>query len=279
MYRYLKSTKFKIDEFFEYCYHYTVDSEILDTKNLYKLNSILSSAGIFSEKSIGIYIFAHLIIPLLFIFLITCLSFFLNISTNVFLIMVFFLVILGLLLPTLFVFFLRRRARASLVDSAISALELMCICTEFGSSIDNIIKLISEIMRLVKKNSTSNLMDKLLADLERSSSRQEAWYKLQAKVPSEEFASMIRLISQSDLYGASMLVEQRKQLDSLRELRVEKLEKEASKTVFKVSMVLTVCLVPTFMILGLVYSGLSIKRSVFYHDVRGTTISAANETK
>lgn len=227
----------------------------------YKLRKFLSSAGYYDAEALAIFITIHIILSILMLLIALVVARAFDLSVILTLLAMISSLILSLLAPTFILFCWREKTQRAILHSMLSILELLYLCSEFGSSIDQTIKLVTEVMYIVKKDRLANIMNKLSVDLVRLSSRQEAWYNLQRQLPTDDFNSVIRLLIKSDLYGVSMIEEQRKQLDSIRELKVERLEKEANNARFAANMVTTIAMIVIFMVLSLLFVQAEIKSS------------------
>lgn len=218
----------------------------------FQVQKFLSSAGLCSDLVFEIFLYSHILLPGILLAIGFVIYSFGLVSELWFGVISFFALVLGLILPAMVVYFIRIRNYKKVKKSLTSSLEMICICTEFGASIDDMIKLVSEIMRIINRHQMADLMHKLALDLGRMSTRSEAWHKLQQKIPEEDFAMMIKLIAQSDLYGASMLNEQRHQLDSVRDLRVEKIKAHAAKVRTKITFSIMLTILPAIFIMTFV---------------------------
>lgn len=236
-------------------------TNILEPFERYQVKKFLSSAGLSSALAFELFLISHVLLPGAFLaiaFLFYSLGF---VSELWFLIISVLALVFGLILPSILVYLIRSSNYQKVRNSLTTSLEMICICTEFGSSIDDMIKLVSEIMRIVNKHQMADIMYKLALDLGRMSTRAEAWHKLQQKIPEADFTMMIKLIAQSDLYGASMLNEQRYQLDTVRDLRIEKIKSQAEKVRSKITLSIMLTILPSLFIMTFVIGLLPVIKS------------------
>lgn len=244
-----------------YCYLRRVH---LDVASIYRLQRFLSAAGIFGQDAMVWFILSHIVFVVVACILVAVSWHFHMISATGAWILLLLGLVLGIALPTLLVFFLHYRSQKKVLLAVMTILELVCVASEFGATTDEIINIIAKVMKIVGHEHLASLMQKLAQDLSRLPSRDQAWLRLQAKIPSTEFADMVNLISQSDLHGTEMLITQRKQLESIRALRIQKIDKAADIAKGKIAILFTLTLLPAVIIMLFGTAWLNFKGSDAY---------------
>lgn len=234
----------RIDSITKEFYDFLLSQGALNNSRVYTIKKTLSSIGLASDRGVNLFLFSHIAIVLFMFFSIFFLSFGFPLIRDQLLLFSIVCVIVGLMLPVLTVLFLRARNRRQIITSVTILLEVACIISELGASIDATILIISQCMKFLKKNHLSLLLDKLYSDLNRMPSRNLAWNNFENQMLSQELSAIIKIISRSDIYGLSTLSDQREQVHLMRELRAEKIQESATKANFMISIIIACVLIP-----------------------------------
>lgn len=218
----------------------------------YHIQKFLSAAGFFSDKAMLWFLLSHVLI-IVSISTFAFLAYSFNLIPEVWLwVFICLAVVFGLGLPSIYIYIRRSQITKQLNKAATSSLEIICVCSEFGSSIDDMVKLVAQIMHILKRQHMANFMEKLYLDLNRLSSRPKAWQQLQKKLTAPEFTVMIKLLSESDQHGASMIKQQRSQIDTMRSLRAKQIIANSHKVKSRVNILFLLTFIPIIFIMTFV---------------------------
>ena len=263
----------KINLWCDQTHEYLLENEIIKYDQDYMLKKSLSIAGLFGNKPLIIYLGSHIIIPIVLFLILLSASFLFEFVNSNFYILLPIIIILGLAMPSFFIIYLRKRHYQILKSSVSPLLELTCICSTLGTSVDSIMSMISESMMSIGRPNIANMLNKLIVDLQRMPSRELAWERFQKRISLDEFNIMVKIIAQSDLSGVKMLANQRSQINSLRLIKIERIEKQANKCRSKIAMSLLLTLIPTLFMIMFTVGVLNFIRSDTYDVIFGSGTS------
>lgn len=230
----------KINTIINYLHDFLIRQSFFNHTSIYVIKKLLSSIGLVTDRSMTLFLYAHMIAPLLLITIISCIGLFSKFVNNNWLFLSVISTLLGCILPIITILYIRSRNRNMIDKSITMFLETTCICSELGASLDSTIKLMSECFKILGKSHLVVLLDKLHSDLYRMPSRQAAWDNFEQQINSKEASLVIKILAKSDMCGLSVLSDQRKQAKIMREIRVEKIKKSARSAKLKVTMIMTV---------------------------------------
>jgi len=191
----------------------------------------LANAGFRSEQAAGIYLGLRF----------ACLIFFAILSIFVFLLLqlslpflpkyawMAFFIGFGFYLPSIILWFLRRKRQEEIFLSLPDALDLLVVCVESGLGLDAAMRRVTEEMKDHAKIICEELQ---LANfqLQMGRPRREVLHDLGVRTGVDDVRSLAAILIQADRFGSSIAQALRVQSDSMRTRRRQLAEEKAAKT-------------------------------------------------
>jgi len=191
-----------------------------------------------------------------FIFLITLITKTLSVSVELLLVLIF--VILGYLLPDLYIKSRIDRRQKEVRKAMPDALDLLTICVEAGLGFDAALSKVNEKW----DNELSMALGRVIRDIQLGKLRRDALRDMSDHLGIPEMTSFVAAVIQSEMLGVSLAKVLRIQSDQMRVKRRQRAEEEAHKAPIKMSFPLGVFVFPSLLIVLLTPAGLKLWRSL-----------------
>jgi tight adherence protein C len=151
--------------------------------------------------------------------------------------------ILGYLLPDL-VLARKVKARAKAIENGLpDALDLLIVCIEAGSSLDQSIVKASEELE-VSHPAVAEELRLITTEIRAGKSRMDAFRNFSARTRVEDVRSLVAMLTQTDRFGTSVGQALRIQADTSRTKRRQRAEERAAKIGVKLVFPLALCIFP-----------------------------------
>jgi tight adherence protein C len=164
--------------------------------------------------------------------------------------MVVLLAMIGYLLPGLVVDRLVSRRQQLIQNGLPDALDLMIVCLESGSSMDQAIIKVSEELSLAYPALAEELR-LVVTETRAGKPRLEAFRNLAARTGVEDVRSLVAMLVQTDRFGTSVAQALRTHAETSRVKRRQRAEERAAKIGVKLVFPLVFCLFPAFFVVTL----------------------------
>ena len=191
-----------------------------------------------------------------FIFLITLITKTLSVSVELLLVLIF--VILGYLLPDLYIKSRIDRRQKEVRKAMPDALDLLTICVEAGLGFDAALSKVNEKW----DNELSMALGRVIRDIQLGKLRRDALRDMSDHLGIPEMTSFVAAVIQSEMLGVSLAKVLRIQSDQMRVKRRQRAEEEAHKAPIKMIFPLGVFVFPSLLIVLLTPAGLKLWRSL-----------------
>ena len=232
-------------------------------KDMSRLRRQFVRAGYQSLTPVAIYTVAQLACPLIFV----TLPLFFGPLSSVWL----FCIITGLmgwLIPGV-VLGRMVQARQKIIQNGLpDALDLMIVCLEAGSSIDQAILKVSDELALAYP-ALAEEFQVLLTETRAGKPRLEAFRNLAERTGVEDVRSLVAMLVQTDRFGTSVSMALRTHAEVSRTKRRQRAEERAAKIGVKLVFPLVFCLFPAMFVVTLGPATIRFMR-VLFTDVSGT---------
>jgi tight adherence protein C len=216
-------------------------------KDMSRLQRNLAIAGIRRPGAAAVYATAELVLPLGFALIA---ALFLGIHSRTAWAVEAFAALMGFLLPGLVLDRLiavrRKRIRQGLPD----VLDLLIVCLEAGSSLDQAIVKASEELEITYPALADELRT-LNTETRAGKPRLEAFRNLAQRTKVDDVRALVAMLVQTDRFGTSVSQALRTFADSLRTRRRQEAEERAAKVGVKLVFPLVLCLFPAFFVVAL----------------------------
>jgi len=216
-------------------------------KDMNRLQRNLAIAGIRRPGAAAVYAAAELLLPLSFAVIA---ALFLGIHSRTAWAVEAFAALMGFLLPGLVLDRLiavrRKRIRQGLPD----VLDLLIVCLEAGSSLDQAIVKASEELEITYPPLADELRT-LNVETRAGKPRLEAFRNLAQRTKVDDVRALVAMLVQTDRFGTSVSQALRTFADSLRTRRRQEAEEKAAKVGVKLVFPLVLCLFPAFFVVAL----------------------------
>jgi tight adherence protein C len=191
-----------------------------------------------------------------FIFLITLITKTLSVSVELLLVLIF--VILGYLLPDLYIKSRIDRRQKEVRKAMPDALDLLTICVEAGLGFDAALSKVNEKW----DNELSMALGRVIRDIQLGKLRRDALRDMSDHLGIPEMTSFVAAVIQSEMLGVSLAKVLRIQSDQMRVKRRQRAEEEAHKAPIKMILPLGVFVFPSLLIVLLTPAGIKLWRSL-----------------
>ncbi len=226
-----------------------------------KLKVRLANAGFRSDSAISVYLgarFASLLLFLLIALGYALPKFGLSLST---LKWVVFLGGFGFYMPTIILWWIRKKRQEAIFLSLPDALDLLVVCVESGLGLDAALRKVCEEMKehakvLCEEITLSNFQ------LQMGRPRREVLHDLGVRTGVDDVRSLAAILIQADRFGSSIASALRVQSDSMRTRRRQIAEEKAAKTAVKLIFPLVLFIFPGIFVVLVGPAAISIMQSM-----------------
>ena len=150
---------------------------------------------------------------------------------------------IGYLLPDLLLARATRAYQKSIQNGLPDALDLIVVCVEAGSSLDQAIVRASEELEIALPALAQELRT-VTGEIRAGKPRVEAFHDLARRTQLEDVRSLVAMLTQTDRFGTSIAQALRTHAATSRSKRRQRAEERASKVGVKLVFPLALCLVP-----------------------------------
>ena len=226
-------------------------------KELGKLRRRLATAG-YHDMSAAVYFsVARLVLPV-----VLAAPLFLILTVSDAWTLAIALAAIGYLLPDLW---LRRRTRhraKAITNGLPDVLDLMIVCIEAGSALDQSVAKASEELALAHPALTEELKF-ITTEIRAGKPRMEAFQNFAARTQVEDVRSLVTMLIQTDRFGTSVARALRIHADTSRTKRRQRAEERAAKVGVKLVFPLVFCVFPAVYMVCIGPAGIAIYRAFF----------------
>jgi tight adherence protein C len=207
----------------------------------------LTAAGYRGLGAAVIYSLSELGLPVLFGL---CAAFFIGYSTPRGLLAVLFAAIAGFFLPSLWLSYETGKRQKAISNGLPDALDLLIVCIEAGSSIDqSIVKASDELS--ISHPILAEELSVLTAEIRAGKPRIEAFKNLASRTKVDDVRSLVAMLVQTDRFGTSVAQALRTHAETSRTKRRQRAEEKAAKLGVKLVFPLVFLLFPAFFVVTL----------------------------
>src|SRR5262249_45595235 len=214
-------------------------------KEMSRLRRRLATAGIYSFGAAVFYSVSELALPLLFI--IALLRFMLPPTAYVFAVIAAFV---GYLIPGMVLGWLISRQKTRIANGLPDALDLMVVCVEAGSGLDQAIQKTS-IELEISHPELANELKMITTEVRAGKPRLEAFRNFASRTKVEDVKSLVAMLVQTDRFGTSVAQALRTHAEVSRTKRRQRAEERAAKIGVKLVFPLVFFLFPAFYVVTL----------------------------
>lgn len=227
------------------------------TRDISRLQQRLAAAGYDEAGAVGLYWAAQLILPLVFA---TVPLFILGLNRGW--IAALTAAVLGVLIPDVVLTKKTTRHRRAIQDGLPDALDLIVVCMEAGSSLDQaILKASSELE--IALPAIARELKTLSAETRAGKPRLDAFQALARRTGVEDVKALVAMLIQTDRFGTSIAQSLRTHAETSRTRRRQRAEERASTVGVKLVFPLVLCLLPALFVVCLGPVIANIHKSLF----------------
>jgi tight adherence protein C len=158
--------------------------------------------------------------------------------------------VLGYLLPDLALTRATRRYQKAIQNGLPDALDLIVVCVEAGSSLDQAIVRASEELEIALPELAQELRT-VTSEIRAGKPRLEAFQALARRTGVEDVRALVAMLTQTDRFGTSIAQSLRTHAATSRTKRRQNAEERAAKVGVKLVFPLALCLVPSLYVVCL----------------------------
>jgi tight adherence protein C len=214
-------------------------------KEMSRLRRRLATAGIYSFGAAVVYSVSELVLPLLFI--IPPLRFMLPPTAYVFAVIA---ALIGYMLPGMVLGWLITRHKTKIDNGLPDALDLMVVCVEAGSGLDQAIQKTSVELE-ISHPELANELKMIITEVRAGKPRLEAFRNFASRTKVEDVKSLVAMLVQTDRFGTSVAQALRTHAEVSRTKRRQRAEERAAKIGVKLVFPLVFFLFPAFYVVTL----------------------------
>ena len=223
-------------------------------KDMNRIQRLMASAGYHGPWPATIFALAQVVIPLMIFF-----SIVLTFGTGVALIFAIIFAMIGYYLPTLWVGRAISRRKREIQNGLPDAIDLLIVCIESGSGIDQALNRVAEELALPYP-ALARELEMISAETRAGKPRLEAFKNFAARTKVDDVRSLVAMLIQTDRFGTSIGQALRTHAETSRVKRRQRAEEKAAKLAVKLLFPLVFCLFPAFYVIVLGPSMLSLFR-------------------
>jgi tight adherence protein C len=169
---------------------------------------------------------------------------------------------LGYVLPDLWLS-RRTRARQKAIENALpDALDLIIVCIEAGSSLDQSIVKASDELEITHQELAAELRT-ITTEIRAGKSRMDAFTNFAARTKVADVRSLVTMLTQTDRFGTSVSQALRIHADTSRTKRRQRAEERAAKIGVKLVFPLVLCIFPAVYVVCIGSAVIAIYRGLF----------------
>ena len=191
-----------------------------------------------------------------FVFLITMITQTTSVAVELLLVLVF--VVLGYIVPDMYIKSRIDRRQKEVRKAMPDALDLLTICVEAGLGFDAALSKVNEKW----DNELSMALGRVIREIQLGKLRRDALRDMADRLGLPEMTSFVAAVIQSEMLGVSLAKVLRIQSDQMRVRRRQRAEEEAHKAPIKMILPLGVFVFPSLLIVLLTPAGLKLWRSL-----------------
>jgi tight adherence protein C len=214
-------------------------------KEMSRLRRRLGTAGYYGFGAAIFYSLSELVLPLLFI--IPPLRFMVPPTAYVFAVIMAFL---GYMIPGLLLSWLITRHKTKIDNGLPDALDLMVVCVEAGSGLDQAIQKTSVELE-ISHPELANELKMITTEVRAGKPRIEAFRNFAARTKVDDVKSLVAMLVQTDRFGTSVAQALRTHAEVSRTKRRQRAEERAAKIGVKLVFPLVFFLFPAFYVVTL----------------------------
>jgi tight adherence protein C len=173
--------------------------------------------------------------------------------------------VIGFLIPSFVLARMIEKRRKAISNGLPDALDLLCVCLEAGSSLDQALVRATEELAIAHPALTEELK-MLSAETRAGKPRIEAFKNLEARTKNDDIRALVAMLVQTDRFGTSVAQSLRTFADVSRTKRRQGAEERAAKVGVKLVFPLVLCLFPALYVVTLGPAVVQIVR-VFFGQV------------
>ena len=231
-------------------------------KEMNRIQRLLASAGYHGPWPATIFAVAEIVVPV--VFFVTIVYFF---GTGSALIFAIIFALIGYYVPTLRLGRAITRRRLEIQNGLPDAIDLMIVCIEAGSAIDQALNRVAEELAIAYP-ALARELEMVSAETRAGKPRLEAFRNFAERTKVEDVRSLVAMLIQTDRFGTSIGQALRTHAETSRTKRRQRAEEKAAKLGVKLLFPLVFCLFPAFYVVVVGPSMLQIFRHFVYGPVR-----------
>ena len=211
-------------------------------KDMSNLQRTLTRAGYHSSRALLVYSVAEVALPIVFFFgTIMVLGFAAGLVPGL------VLALVGYYAPSFYVGYRTSERQRAIRNGLPDALDLLTVCVEAGSGLDQAVAKAGEELRLPHPALAEEL-SLLTTEIRAGKTRVEAFRNLSKRTGVDEVRSLVSMLTQTDRFGTSIAEALRVHADMSRTKRRQLAEERAGKVGVKLVFPLALCLFPALYI-------------------------------
>ena len=226
-------------------------------KEMNRIERTLSMAGYHGPWPTTLFALAQIVLPLTVFF---GLLWFFGSSAMVFALI---FAAIGYYVPTLWLGRAINRRRSEIQNGLPDAIDLMIVCIEAGSGIDQALNRVAEELAIAYP-ALARELELVSAETRAGKPRLEAFRNFADRTKVEDVRSLVAMLIQTDRFGTSIGQALRTHAETSRTKRRQRAEEKAAKLAVKLLFPLVFCLFPAFYVIVLGPSMLSLFRHFVY---------------
>lgn len=227
-------------------------------KEMNRIQRLMASAGYHGPWPATIFALAQFGLPLL-LFAGVVLVF----GTGTALIFAVIAGLIGYFIPNLWLDRVIKQRRREIQNGLPDAIDLLIVCIESGSGIDQALNRVAEELALPYP-ALAREIEMISAETRAGKPRLEAFKNFAARTKVDDVRSLVAMLIQTDRFGTSIGLALRTHAETSRVKRRQRAEEKAAKLAIKLLFPLVFCLFPAFYVIVLGPSMLNIFRQFVY---------------
>lgn len=231
-------------------------------KEMNRIQRLLASAGYHGPWPATIFAVAEIVVP---VAVFSTIIYFFGTGTPLIFAIIFALI--GYQVPTLWLGRAITRRRLEIQNGLPDAIDLMIVCIEAGSGIDQALNRVAEELAIAYP-ALARELEMICAETRAGKPRLEAFRNFAERTKVEDVRSLVAMLIQTDRFGTSIGQALRTHADTSRTKRRQRAEEKAAKLGVKLLFPLVFCLFPAFYVVVVGPSMLQIFRHFVYGFAR-----------
>lgn len=231
-------------------------------KEMNRIQRLLASAGYHGPWPATIFAVAEIVVP---VAVFSTIIYFFGTGTPLIFAIIFALI--GYQVPTLWLGRAITRRRLEIQNGLPDAIDLMIVCIEAGSGIDQALNRVAEELAIAYP-ALARELEMICAETRAGKPRLEAFRNFAERTKVEDVRSLVAMLIQTDRFGTSLGQALRTHAETSRTKRRQRAEEKAAKLGVKLLFPLVFCLFPAFYVVVVGPSMLQIFRHFVYGFAR-----------